>query len=74
MWAELYIVYIFQLFWPEKTDDCQVLQICQKIEEFYCQLEQNSDFNYENSKSQLRQSRILEKFDSPLLFRSEFRW
>ena len=73
MWAELYI-YIFQLFWPEKTDDCQVLQECQKIEEFYSQLEQNSDFNYENSKSQLRQSRILEKFDGQLLFRSEFRW
>ena len=36
---------IFQLFWPEKTYDCQVLKECQKIEEFYCKLDQNSDFN-----------------------------
>ena len=52
---------IFQLFWSEKTDESQVLQECKKIEEFYSQFEQISDFNYENSKSQLRQSRIFEK-------------
>ena len=41
---------IFQLFWSEKkTDDCQVLQECEKSEEFFSRLEQNSDFNYENS-------------------------
>ena len=33
----------------KKTDDCQVLQECKKIEEFFSRLEQNSDFNYENS-------------------------